>query len=260
MNLTCPCCHASTSLETITQDEAARQLLALRGQLDPQVWPQLIAYLGLFRSAARVLAWGRALRLAQEVAAIQTDPASLAAALFETVEAMRAKREQGDVRPLKNHNYLLRVLESVVIIALAPVTQSTAPVKQGKRAQAITALQQWAGDDWRRRAIGQGLQALIALSRPGTPGADTITLTADVWDLALCGSYRLEVEQLDGPRLFKAFKSLIKQPLKEWPEPAVLKAHMPKRPHVDSLDEPARSDDETERGVNAARKIMEGLK
>lgn len=263
MNLTCPCCHATTSLEALTQDEAARELLALRGQLPAATWPQLVAYLGLFRSSKRALAWGRALRLAQEVVDLQADPAALASALFETVEAMRAKREAGDVRPLKNHNYLKRVLETALVTgAIAPIGNAAAgpvPAKQGKRMQAIEALNRWAGDDWLRREVAQGLQALVALSRPGTPGADTIAYTADVWVVALCGSSRLENEEIDARRLHIAFKSLLKQPLKDWPDPAALRPHMPKRPEHHSLPQPARSDEETALGVSAARKIMEDL-
>jgi len=256
----CPCCHANNSLEAYAADAAGRELMALVARDSQLFWP-LTAYLGLFRSASRDLAHGRALRLAQEVLAIDNDHARLAAALVETVEAMRAKREQGDVRPLKNHNYLRRVWEGIEASAIAPApsAQCPAPAPRGKRAQAIAALQQWAGDCWVRREIAHGLQALVALSRPGTPAADTITLTADVWEVAIRGNHRMELEEIDGPRLHKAFKGLIKQPLKDWPDPAALAPHMPTRPDLDRLPPAPRSDEETERGLSAARKIMEVL-
>lgn len=262
MMLTCPCCHANVSLELMAQDDAARELLALRGQMPAALWPHLIAYLGLFRSKSRALAWSRALRLAHEVLAIDSDHARLGAALAETVEAMRQKREAGDVRPLKNHNYLKRVLETVTMTETLPANGASLAAGHppaGKRAQAIAALQQWAGDCWLRREIAAGLQALVALARPGTPGADTICLTADVWEVAIRGTYRMEIEEIDAPRLHAAFKGLIKQPLKDWPDPAALEAHMPPRREPGKLAPPVRSDEDNRRGLEAVRKLMEGL-
>lgn len=149
MNLTCPCCHASASLEAFVQDDAARELLALRADAE-SCWPYLVTYLGFFRSKARALSWTRALRLAKEVLATVPDRRLLAMGLRETIEAMCAKRDAGDVRPLKNHNYLARVLESIVQTdrlepgALAAVDQGEKqPAKLGKRAQGMAALEDW---------------------------------------------------------------------------------------------------------------------
>lgn len=110
MLLTCPACHARYSLDLILQDEAARELLSLSGQVG-RAWPALVRYLGLFRSESRPLAWDRALRLAQEALEIPADPAALETALIETVDALRAKGG----KPLKNHNYLKRVLENIPV-------------------------------------------------------------------------------------------------------------------------------------------------
>lgn len=113
MRLRCPVCHAEAALEAWAEDEAARELMALLSALDATLGRPLVAYLGLFRSASRALAWERALRLAREVLALDADAQRLAAALSQTVEQLRIKRDAGDGRALSNHNYLKRVLEGV---------------------------------------------------------------------------------------------------------------------------------------------------
>lgn len=113
MHLTrCPVCHSRIHLEALVQDEAGRELLAILVRLDTQTGAALVTYLGLFRPATRDLANDRALRLAAETLALcpPTDRPRLAVALTETVEALRDKHPR---RPLKNHNYLAKVLESV---------------------------------------------------------------------------------------------------------------------------------------------------
>ena len=110
----CPICHSRISLEALVQDEAGRELMALVARLDTQTGAALVSYLGLFRSARRDLANERALKLARETLALvgsgRMDTTRLAIALSETVEALREKQPR---QPLKNHNYLKRVLETV---------------------------------------------------------------------------------------------------------------------------------------------------
>lgn len=112
MILYCPCCHARFQLETALEDGAARELMALLASRPMELSRALVSYLGLFRARGRALSWDRALRLAWEVVELGSDLGLLAAALAETVEAIRAKRERETPRPLSNHNYLRRVLES----------------------------------------------------------------------------------------------------------------------------------------------------
>jgi len=262
LKLRCPVCHASNSLEAFTADEAGRELLVLLAQSGPLFRP-LVGYLGCFRPASRDLSHQRALKLATEVLALGIDPARLAPALEETTAAMRQKRQEGAGKPLSNHNYLKRVVENTTTPAPAVteyVTQTTQPAPTGKRAQALAALHQWAGTNWLRQEIAAGLQALVALSRPGTPAADTITLTADIWLVAIAGSYQLIIEAIDRPRLHTAFKGLLQTDLKEWPAPAALKPHMPGRPHQQTIDAPARTAEDTQRGIAAAQKIKEMLR
>ena len=111
MQLTrCPICHSRISLDALVQDEAGRKLMALVARLDSQTGGALVSYLGLFRPARRDLANERALRLARETLALTEDIARLAIALSETVEALRGRQPR---HPLKNHNYLKKVLETV---------------------------------------------------------------------------------------------------------------------------------------------------
>ncbi|MCC5811182.1 MAG: hypothetical protein JJU06_12505 [Ectothiorhodospiraceae bacterium] len=113
MRVRCPCCHAEYSIEQAVEDEAARELMGLLSDLPREVSRPLAAYLGLFRAKSRALAWERALRIAREVLDLHRDTQAVGAALSDTVEAMRTKQQGADWRPLANHNYLKRVLETV---------------------------------------------------------------------------------------------------------------------------------------------------
>lgn len=246
------------SIETLVQDEAARELLALRGETAAVVWPHLVAYLGLFRSPSRALAWDRALRLAKEVLEIPAVPNVLATALAETVEAMRQKRGSGAAKPLSNHNYLKRVLESVVERGESAPVQSgsfnESPVK-GKRAQAVEVLRQWAGDDWLCRAVAEGLSVLIVDNRKGAPGADTVAATAGLWEYLL-RSAGCAVENIDLPRIQQGFKQLLKD-VAGWPEGKELIARLPRRPHQERLPDREIPDEERARMVAKLREITE---
>ena len=144
MKLTCPCCHTIFHLEAALEEAAGREFAAFLAGLGELARP-LVAYLGLFRPASRALAYERMLRLAREALELTPDAGRLAAALSETVEALRQKRDEGDVRPLKNHNYLKRVLESGK--GTGPVTASEglslSSRARSRRAQGITALEEW---------------------------------------------------------------------------------------------------------------------
>lgn len=258
MNLRCPFCHARGPVEAYTQDEAARQLLGLafRG-----VAPRsLLAYLTLFRSDSRDLAWDRALKLAGQVMELGADPLRLEAALQETVEAIRAKRDRGQGEPLKNHNYLKRVLESIGDVAQLPAHHVADAGKMitGKTATAMNALQAWAGGDPIRQAIAEGLQALLALPLKNRPGADTVTLTADVWHLVLDRA-GINVADVDAPRIRTAFTRLLQAAGKDFPEPAALKPHLPKRPERTKIDEPLPDQATKKKHKEELQKIREGL-
>ncbi len=266
MKLRCPVCHSSNSLEAYGSDAAGRDLLALLAKSGPLFWP-VVSYLGLFRPAQRDLANERALRLAQEVLEIGADPALLAEALRRTVEAMREKRDRGIVKPLKDHRYLLSVLESVELDSgavrldtqpLATLTGEPIPAAKSKRRETMERLGKWGAVSALRQHIAIGLIGLVSFGRPGTPAADTIAINADLW-LHLLERHGLRdcVEDVD--RVFRAFSGLAQQPMKEWPEPAALLPHLPRRRHQDKLSEPPLPPEERERGKAAVAGIISTL-
>lgn len=129
MDIRCPCCHSTFGLEHVTEDEALREMMALLADLPREVSRPLVAYVGLFRGKTRATAYERQLRLSREALALASDTSLVGAAMSETVEAIRAKRESGqDTRPLKNHNYLKSVLTSVG--ARAEASQAVAAIEE----------------------------------------------------------------------------------------------------------------------------------
>lgn len=235
MIIHCPACHARFSIELLTQDEAARELLALR------LSPGMLAYLGLFRTPAKALSFDKALKLAKSALELTTDQTHLEQAMATTVDALRGNG--GD--PLKNHNYLKKVLKSV---AAAPVLtedgRGVVPAgKVSKRQQAIHHLVEWAGLDWLRTAIAEGLAALVALSLENTPAADTITATADIWHHVLTTGGKLDIEEIDRARIATAFSCLLVETGGKWPTPRHLQQLLPRRPDRAKLrHEPATDD------------------
>ncbi len=238
MILHCPCCHAQFSVETIIQDEAARELLGLKGTLPPATF----SYLALFRSEKRALSWERALRLAKEIidngqwTMDNCQPSTvnyqlLNEAMMETVEALRGKGKG----PLKNHNYLKRVLESRSSIAETQDLASLSASRPGtsKTDAAINSLDAWHCGDWVRIAISSGLAGLLALRLENSPAADTITKTADIWEQAI--KPKASVKDLDAPRIAAAFRQLFPK-VRKWPGPAQLVELMPARRPQKTLD------------------------
>jgi hypothetical protein len=121
----CPICHSRFSLEALIQDEATSDLVAFVNDLEKPHKAALVGYIGLFRSAKRDLASDRALRLCHEVVALGPI-AQLVPALNHTLESMRAKQQQGQFKPLTNHNYLKRVIENYSLNSTHNAFDSTA--------------------------------------------------------------------------------------------------------------------------------------
>tara|TARA_A100000171_G_C2089058_1_gene123576 strand:+ start:27 stop:485 length:459 start_codon:yes stop_codon:yes gene_type:complete len=146
MDIRCPCCHATFALEQATEDEALREMMGILAELPREVSRPIVAYVGLFRGKTRATAYERQLRLAREVLAMHDDTQLVGVALSETVEAIRVKRDSGeDARPLRNHNYLKRVIEShqargVGAVQVTRDTPSPARSTSSRTAAALAAL------------------------------------------------------------------------------------------------------------------------
>lgn len=113
MQLICPTCHAAFPFEAALKDDAGREFADLVGNLQPELKREMTHYLSYFRPAKQQLGWGRALRMAREVLALQADHALLQRALIDANAGLAEKRAQPGWAPLGNHNYLRRVLETV---------------------------------------------------------------------------------------------------------------------------------------------------
>lgn len=118
----CPVCHSHIQLEALIQDDAGSELLGVLAGLGRPLARPLVQYLGLFRPEKSDLSNARALKLAQETLTI-AERDSLTAALQDTVRSLHEKRQRGQNKPLKNHNYLKQVLASVAPNAGKPATQ-----------------------------------------------------------------------------------------------------------------------------------------
>lgn len=144
MQLTCPCCHAHIPLEAALQDDAGRELVALLLAMPADLARALVHYLTFFRPLKQQLGWGRALRLSREVQALSVDGSRLQAGLVEVARTLDDKRQAGGWKPLGNHNYLRRVLETVEArgeaVSVAPTTSVQPRSRAGAGLVALEAL------------------------------------------------------------------------------------------------------------------------
>lgn len=190
MSYLCPHCNTRVEIEQATEDANTRALHALLAGR-PAVGGYVVAYLGLFKPRLQGLRPSRSLYLAHEVLDLTTDDARLAAALVETVEAFREKRQAPEWKPLGNHRYLQRVLESVSArpLATAPAGRSAGP--QSRTAQAIDAVQAVATPDGVPEALAQAIRGAFTTwlqrSMEGQPAADLVARLAHDWMTDLAG-------------------------------------------------------------------------
>lgn len=124
MRIRCPACKSEFSLEAAIESEAGSEFIGVIVNLPRDLQRPLIAYLGLFRAEKRLLSWDRTLRLARETLSLEADHDRLSAALANTVESIRRKRDQGSFKPFTNHNYLKTIL------ADTPSGQALAPIQR----------------------------------------------------------------------------------------------------------------------------------
>lgn len=148
MIITCPCCSQRYPLDAALQDESGRKLMILLAKATPEFATSLVMYMALFQSKSKALGWDRSLRLANEVLQLSEDLPTLTAALTDATLALREKQASGDWSPMKNHNYLKKVLSSTtartnnINTALITTEKKSARSTQGsKTAQGFNALE-----------------------------------------------------------------------------------------------------------------------
>lgn len=161
MNLgRCPVCRSHLDIQMMDVDEAGRELHALLAKMPSQLAGPLLSYLGLFRPAKQDLTNRRTVKLAQEVMALTSDHYLLGAAMAETVQQIHSNRQAGgEYSPLKNHNYLKKVLKGISerIGQAVPVSsnaeEKTEPPEQADQTEA-----------WKRqmRKLGQDPDKILS--------------------------------------------------------------------------------------------------
>jgi hypothetical protein len=107
----CPVCHANIHLDALIQDESGRELLRLLAK-NYALYRPIVAYLTLFRPEKRDLSNDRALALALETIALESNQEVLKAALLEAVEAARNKQVEGNWTQPKDHGWLKAFLKN----------------------------------------------------------------------------------------------------------------------------------------------------
>ena len=231
MNLTCPHCNSALSLETLTEDACARELFALIARCDAAVGGQLPAYLGLFKPRLQGLRWSRALALAQELEQLLSGapPHVAQAALAQTIEAMREKRQARGWKPLTGHGYLSRVLESQTQRQgqVANYSGNASPQPTSKAGQILSALDNWAtwqehgpAPAWFVRTVCEGLRSLVLLSLEGQPAADLWGQVIPHWisELWPRREWREDCRFRGAKRLQDAFRQAGAH-ARRWPQP-----------------------------------------
>lgn len=118
MQLCCPGCGLLGSLESFIADKDARHVASLMGRVPPVLSSALLAYIGLFAPAKRVVPFAKTRRLLDELVPMieagritrsrREWPVSLAQ--WEDGFRHMAERRSQLTLPLKTHGYLLEVL------------------------------------------------------------------------------------------------------------------------------------------------------
>lgn len=114
MKLTrCPICHSHIDLMSLIEDEAGRSLLVEVAKMESWFAQSLLNYISLFKPLKSDLNNARALKLLNETDSLSSNKQLLVKACNITVQSIREKRQQGHAKPLKDHMYLKRVIESM---------------------------------------------------------------------------------------------------------------------------------------------------
>lgn len=113
-------------------------------------------------------------------------------------------------------------------------------------------------EKWLEREIARGLQGLIALRLPGAPADDSVTLTLDVWLVAIESQTVTWNEQLDAERVRRAFRTLYRI-CDRWPAPKLILDNLGNRDPPKALPAPRMSPEERARNRARLADILAGL-
>jgi hypothetical protein len=113
-------------------------------------------------------------------------------------------------------------------------------------------------EKWFVRAIGEGFQGLITLRLDGAPPADAVTMTLDIWLVALTKNRQWD-EALDAERIKATFETLFSS-CESWPSPARFLRDLKPRKLPALLPKPARTADQLKSGNEALDGIVAKLK
>ena len=113
-------------------------------------------------------------------------------------------------------------------------------------------------EKWLEREIARGLQGLIALRLSGAPADDSVTLTLDVWLVAMESLSVNWNEQLDAERVRRAFRTLYRI-CDRWPPPKLFLDNLGNRDPPPALPPPQISEEQRKKNVAQLRELMKKL-
>ena len=242
MNIKCPNCGAVHSLDSLINDAEASAVLRAVLEMDAEMGKAAIRYVGLFRPAKSQLSWARTAKLLNELMSMikaqeavrdgVSYPAPAEAWIYGFNETVNA-RDQGRLKlPLKSHGYLLEIVSQWQGSGLpSPQPSPTGRGSEGgapsKLRQGVTALGEWAGNDWAKQEIASGFVLLAALNLPNRPAAQDMPVVAEIWYRQLKEKNEIVSPEYDPIRIQTGFKVL--QAAETWPHPAELLRNLPPR-------------------------------
>ena len=110
---------------------------------------------------------------------------------------------------------------------------------------------------WFSHSIRDGLKALLALRLDGTPSADTIALTRDVWIQVLWPVKQWD-ESTDVDRLHVGF-SVMMVNIDRWPAPKHLLTYLPPREKLPAIAAPKISEAQRKKNMQRLRDIVSSI-
>lgn len=111
---------------------------------------------------------------------------------------------------------------------------------------------------WLEREVARGLAGLVALRLPGAPADDSITMTLDVWLIALDARARNWTEAADCERIQQGFRLMYAR-CDRWPVPRTFLDLLPARPQVKALPTPPIPEPQRQQNLMRLRALLKQL-